>query len=243
MAERAILYRMETDDHICPFGLKSKDLLERRGYEVEDHKLTSREATEQFKQEHQVETTPQTFLGEKRIGGYDDLRNFFGLQPEQTEGTTYQPVIAVFASCLVMALAITGYAAGSIFDSYLLMSFIALSMCVLAILKLRDLSAFSNEFLSYDLLAMRYVRYTYVYPFAELYAGVGMLAGFNAWLVAPVALFIGTIGAVSVFKAVYLDKRELKCACVGGNSNVPLGVVSLTENLFMIFAALWMWAR
>jgi hypothetical protein len=43
-----------------------------------------------------------------------------------------------------------------------------------------------------------------------------------------------------VFKAVYLDKRELKCACVGGSSNVPLGFVSLTENLMMIAMAVWM---
>lgn len=46
--------------------------------------------------------------------------------------------------------------------------------------------------------------------------------------------------AVSVFKAVYIDKRELKCACVGRGSNVPLGFVSLTENLMMIFMGLWM---
>ena len=45
---------------------------------------------------------------------------------------------------------------------------------------------------------------------------------------------------VSVFKAVYIDKRELKCACVGGDSNVPLGFISLTENLMMVAMALWM---
>jgi hypothetical protein len=45
---------------------------------------------------------------------------------------------------------------------------------------------------------------------------------------------------VSVFKAVYLDRRELKCACVGGQSNVPLGFVSLTENLVMVGMAAWM---
>jgi hypothetical protein len=45
---------------------------------------------------------------------------------------------------------------------------------------------------------------------------------------------------VSVFKAVYVDRRELKCACVGGSSNVPLGFVSLTENLMMIAMAVWM---
>ena len=69
-----------------------------------------------------------------------------------------------------------------------------------------------------------------------------MIAGALTWLSVPVALFIGTIGAVSVFKAVYVDKRELKCACVGGGSNVPLGFVSLTENLMMIAMALWMLA-
>jgi hypothetical protein len=48
------------------------------------------------------------------------------------------------------------------------------------------------------------------------------------------------VGAVSVFKAVYVDRRELKCACVGGDSNVPLGFISLTENLMMVAMAIWM---
>jgi hypothetical protein len=69
-----------------------------------------------------------------------------------------------------------------------------------------------------------------------------MIAGVLTWLSAPVALFIGGVGAVSVFKAVYVDKRELKCACVGGDSNVPLGFVSLVENLMMVVMAIWMLA-
>jgi hypothetical protein len=48
------------------------------------------------------------------------------------------------------------------------------------------------------------------------------------------------VGAISVFKAVYLDGRELKCACVGGGSDVPLGFISLTENLMMVAMAIWM---
>ena len=59
-------------------------------------------------------------------------------------------------------------------------------------------------------------------------------------LSAPVAIVIGAIGAVSVIKAVYVDKRELKCACVGGSSNVPLGFVSLTENVMMLGMGIWM---
>ena len=46
--------------------------------------------------------------------------------------------------------------------------------------------------------------------------------------------------AAIAIKAVYIDRRELKCACVGGSSNVPLGFVSLTENLMMVAMAVWM---
>ena len=38
----AVLYRMVTDEHICPFGLKSRDLLKRQGYKVEDHQFQSK---------------------------------------------------------------------------------------------------------------------------------------------------------------------------------------------------------
>ena len=111
-------------------------------------------------------------------------------------------------------------------------------MCLLALQKLKDVDGFATMFLNYDLLAKRWVRYAYFYPFAEAIAGVLMVAGVGMWVSIPLALFIGTVGAVSVFKAVYVDRRELKCACVGGDSNVPLGFVSLTENLMMIAMAI-----
>lgn len=118
--------------------------------------------------------------------------------------------------------------------------FIAISMVLLGLQKLKDVEQFSTMFLNYDLLAQRWVPYGYVYPFAETGAGLLMIAGVLTLISAPVALFISTIGAYSVFKAVYIDKRELKCACVGGDSNVPLGFVSLTENLMMMGMAIWM---
>ena len=70
-----------------------------------------------------------------------------------------------------------------------------------------------------------------------------MFAGVLTWLSAPAALFAAGIGAVLVFKAVYVDKRQLKCACLGGDSIVPMGFVSLTENQIMVGMAIWMLAR
>lgn len=70
-----------------------------------------------------------------------------------------------------------------------------------------------------------------------------MVSGFLPFVSVPIALFIGSVGAISVFKAVYIDKRELKSGCVGGSSNVPLGFVSLTENITMIVMGLWMGSK
>jgi len=237
---KAALYRMVMPGHTCPYGLKSKWQLERHGYEVEDYWLRTKAETEAFKAKHDVKTTPQTFIGGERIGGNDDLTRFFGGHVPANDETSYKPVIAVFSMTALMALAVSFAVLGTPFTIRAGEWFIAFSMCVLALLKLQDVEKFSTMFLNYDLLAKRWVPYGYIYPFAEGGAGVLMIAGALTWLSIPVALVIGTIGAVSVFKAVYLDKRELKCACVGGSSNVPLGFISLTENLMMVAMALWM---
>jgi glutaredoxin len=237
-ARRATLYRMVMPKHLCPYGLKARDLLRRQGYEVEDRLLTTRAGIDAFKAEHQVDTTPQTFIDGKRIGGYDELRRFFGKR--DPKATTYTPVIALFAMTAAMALAASWAVTGALLGWLALQWFGAFSMCALALLKLRDVESFSTMFLNYDLLARRWVRYATLYPFAEGLAGLLMIAGALPWLSVPLALTIGGIGAASVFKAVYVERRSLKCACMGGDSNVPLGFVSLTENLMMVAMGLWM---
>ena len=242
-AKKAVIYRMVMPSHTCPFGIKAIDLLKRRGFEVEDHHLTTREETDSLKAKHGVTTTPQIFIGGERIGGHDDLVRFLGGEVKDKDAVTYTPVIALFAMAAGMALAGSWASLGELLTIRAAEWFIAFSMCLLALQKLKDVDSFATMFLNYDLLAKRWVPYGRIYPFAEGGAGVLMIAGALMWLSISIALFIGTIGAVSVFKAVYIDKRELKCACVGGDSKVPLGFVSLTENVMMVAMAVWMLAK
>ena len=241
-SKKAVVYRMVMPEHVCPYGLKTVDLLQREGFEVEDHHLTTREETDAFKEKHGVKTTPQTFIGGARVGGYDDLRVHFAIDPppEERSDTTYQPVIAIFGVALLLALGLSFHQYGTVLTLRAAEWFISLSMTMLAVQKLQDVESFSTMFLNYDLLARRWVRYGKIYPFAEALAGILMTAGALVWLSAPVALIIGAVGAVSIVKAVYIDKRELKCACVGGSSSVPLGFVSLTESLMMLAMGIWM---
>lgn len=240
LARRAVLHRMVMPGHVCPWGLKALHLLKSNGYEVEDRHLTTRQEIDSFKAKHGVATTPQTFINGQRIGGYDDLKRFFGRKVRAPGETSYVPVIAIFSMTALAALALSTSLFGTPFTIRAAEWFIGLSMVVLALVKLQDVEKFSAMFLNYDLLSRRWVPYASLYPFLEGLAGVLMLSDRLTWLSVPIALFIGVEGAASVFKAVYLDKRELKCACVGGSSNVPLGFVSLTENLMMMAMALWM---
>ncbi len=236
----ARLYRMVMDSHVCPYGIKSKWLLERQGFNVEDHHLTTREQTDAFKAKHGVETTPQTFIGDTMVGGYTELRAYFDNPLPDPGKTTYRPVLAVFAVGLALALAMSQFVYSTPLTIRTAEWFVAFSMAMLAMLKLQDVEKFSSMFVGYDLLAKRFVPYSFAYPYLEALAAVLMAGRVLPWISIPVALVIGTIGAASVFYAVYIQKRDIKCACVGGSGNVPLGFISLSENLAMMAMGVWM---
>lgn len=236
----AVLYRMALPDHLCPSGQKARWLLDSKGYKVDDRLFRDRSEVDAFKTKYDVPTTPQIWIEGVRIGGYTDLRE--KLTDYDPKATTYRPVIYLFAVAAATAVALSIGFLGAI-TWQTLGWFISVSMILLGMQKLRDIEGFTTMFLNYDLLARQWVPYAYVYPWVETVAGILMTGMLLTWLAAPAALFIATVGAISVFKAVYIDKRELKCACVGSNSNVPLGFVSLTENLMMIGMSVVMLGR
>ncbi len=241
--KKAVLFRMETEAHTCPYGLKARSLLRSKGFEVDDQKLTAREQVEEFKAKENVKTTPQTYIDGKRIGGYEDLLKYFGKSVTDPKAPSYRPIVALLSTTALMSIAVNFSVFGSVIRIETFQWFIAFSMTVLALLKLQNLESFSTMFLNYDLLAKRWVPYSYFYPFAEGVAGILMISGLFPLVSSPLSIVIGTIGGISVFKAVYIDRRELKCACVGGSSNVPLGFISLMENVMMVAMGVWMLAH
>jgi glutaredoxin 3 len=80
-AKTATLYRMVLPDHVCPFGVRAKQMLEQKGFTVDEHILSSREQVDAFQQEQGVQTTPQIFIDGERIGGSDDLEDYLASAP------------------------------------------------------------------------------------------------------------------------------------------------------------------
>jgi glutaredoxin len=71
-----VLYRMVLPDHVCPYGVRAKQLLEESGIPFEDRILKTRMEVDAFQDEHGVDTTPQVFVDGERIGGSDDLERY-----------------------------------------------------------------------------------------------------------------------------------------------------------------------
>ena len=213
------VYRMSMPEHECPWGLKAIELMQQRGIGFEDHRLTSKEEVNAFKERYGVPTTPQIFSGEKRIGGYTDLAVLLGEEAEGAE-YSYTPVIAVFGTALLMAL---------VLGDNVIQRFMGFSICALAMLKLMDVDSFAASFVKYDLATQRWRVWGKLYPGVELLIGLGFLLKPPMPLAGWIALIVGIQGMISVIKAVYIDKLALNCACVGGNSKTPLGIISFTE--------------
>jgi glutaredoxin len=72
----AILYRMVLPDHVCPYGVRARQLLEQAGFTIAEHILATRMEADVLMAELGVSTTPQVFIGGERIGGSEELAHY-----------------------------------------------------------------------------------------------------------------------------------------------------------------------
>lgn len=104
---------------------------------------------------------------------------------------------------------------------------------VFSFFKLLDVKAFAESFQMYDLLAARLPVYGKVYPFIELALGVLCLIHFQTQFVYMADIVIMGFGALGVIQSV-VDKRKIRCACLGSVFNLPMSTVTIVENSLMV---------
>jgi glutaredoxin 3 len=73
---KATLYRMVLPDHVCPYGVQARQLLDHAGFEIDEHILATRIEVDAFEEELGVATTPQVFIDGERIGGCAELETY-----------------------------------------------------------------------------------------------------------------------------------------------------------------------
>ena len=89
----------------------------------------------------------------------------------------------------------------------------------------------------YDPFAKRAPIYGYIYPFIEVLLGIMFLTRFQvniALILTVIVLGITTIGVTQTL----INKKSIKCACLGTTLNLPMTEATLIENALMIIMAL-----
>lgn len=163
----ATLSRMMITSHTCSYDLKAMDLLSRQGFQVDDRHLATKEMTDAFEAEHDVRTTPQIWLEDEHVDGFDSLKARPGYKVKDPTEKTYRPVMAIFAVAALMAISLTWLTSTTLLTPKTFEWFIALSMCFLAVKKLQTLRPFPPCPLITTCWLTAGVRYGDVYPNGE----------------------------------------------------------------------------
>ncbi|MEY4540397.1 MAG: hypothetical protein RLZZ306_2154 [Bacteroidota bacterium] len=110
---------------------------------------------------------------------------------------------------------------------------------VFSFFKLLDVKAFAESFQMYDLLAAKLPVYGKIYPFIELGLGIFCLIHFQLYYVYIADIIIMSFGALGVIQSV-LDKRKIRCACLGSVFNLPMSTITIIENSLMVLIGVWL---
>lgn len=107
---------------------------------------------------------------------------------------------------------------------------------IFSFFKILNLKGFAEAYSSYDLIAKRWNSYSYVYPFIELALGIGYLLNISSLWLNTATIFVMSVSSLGVIKSL-MEKRQIKCACLGTIFNLPMSSVTLIEDLLMVAMA------
>lgn len=162
-------------------------------------------------------------------------------EPAAAEKASYFPVYLIFgyvAGVSTLVQVIKGSFSWMTWMSHFMAGF----FLVFSFFKMLNLRGFADGYRTYDLLAGKWPAWGYIYPFVELALGIGFLTGFSPAGVTTATLVIMSVSAAGVINSL-IHKRQIQCACLGTVIRLPLGTLSLVEDLLMVIMSvvmLWM---
>lgn len=117
--------------------------------------------------------------------------------------------------------------------------FMGLFFLVFSFFKMLDIQGFAMSYMSYDILAAKWMKWGYIYPFFELAFGIGYLAGWQLFYLNILVAIVMGISLIGVVKSV-LNKKQIQCACLGTGFDLPMSTVTIVEDGLMVLMAIWM---
>jgi len=151
---------------------------------------------------------------------------------------TYKPVLLIFVY-IFSVTALVELTAENIDISRWMRHFMAGFFLTFSFFKMLNLKGFKDSYLMYDIIARKFPAWGYIYAFTELLLGIAFLINFNPIITNSVTFMVMSVSIIGVLQTV-LDKKTIKCACLGDVFNLPMSTVTIIEDGLMIIMSLGM---
>lgn len=154
--------------------------------------------------------------------------------PDPSVGT-YRPLIMIIA--FILGVTVLAQWPLTNFDGMQWMRhFMAGFFIVFAFFKLLNLRGFADSYAMYDFVAARWRPWGFLYPFVELGLGIAYLINFAPFWTNVVTIVVLGVSSIGVIQS-NLNKRKIKCACLGDVFNLPMSTVTIVEDVGMVAMA------
>lgn len=151
---------------------------------------------------------------------------------------TYKPILLIFAYILGVTILVEIVNGAFVWTRWM-EHFMAGFFLIFSFFKLLNLKGFAESYGMYDIVARKWRAWGYVYAFTELILGIAFLTGFNPLITNAVTFVVMSVSIVGVLQSV-LNKRKIKCACLGAVFNLPMSTITIIEDALMIVMSAFM---
>ena len=182
---------------------------------------------------------PSKFLiSEKEIDNFSVSSNKSTLEIDQEQSKLQQlkPLLIILTYISVASI-LMNYKNWN--SSEAMLDFMGLFYIVFSFFKMLDLKGFPESFRMYDPLAKRLPIYGRIYPFIETGLGLMLLMRYEVKIALIITLFVLGVTTIGVTKTL-LDKKSIRCACLGTVLKLPMTEATFIENIIMIVMAISM---
>lgn len=176
--------------------------------------------------------------------GHPDMPpvNVFGEQAEDKKSwaATYKPILLIFGYISVITLVTAS--SGNTFSVMVFMRvFMAGFFLTFSFFKMLDLKGFADSYAMYDVVAVKFKTWGYIYAFTELSLGLAFALDFEPVITNAVTAVVMSVSLIGVLQSV-LNKKKIQCACLGAVFNLPMSTVTIIEDGLMIAMSVGMLA-
>lgn len=145
---------------------------------------------------------------------------------------TYKPILLIFGYVTAIAV-IDGMKQNTFYWMQAMNIFMAGFFLTFSFFKMLDLKGFADSYAMYDIVAKKIKAWGFIYPFIELALGFSYATNFQPFVTNIVTLIVMTVSIIGVLQSV-LNKRKIRCACLGAVFNLPMSTVTIIEDALMI---------